>query len=253
MQPQHFIDYLKRRLAVLAIGPSTLRGIGTSGVAAAARRSLAAIELATLAVEDRRDFQDRLQEITKSVKVSLPKRGRAWGRARKAVNLFLRDVVYNADLRDHYGLQQIRPWLELPMDRQVATGLLGEDEGAGLSQWPGLKHLRPDVSRAYQTAALKVAERHRVCRVDLDVFYFRRRWLINLGPTPYGSTPGTGAASLDAVIADIPLGREFTEAEVRAEVRRRRLPERSAIGQHLRALKEREYLRRTGKGWVRLK
>jgi hypothetical protein len=70
--------------------------------------------------------------------------------------------------------------------------------------------------------------------------------------TQYGSRSGTGAASLDTVILDFPLGREFTAAEAAAQVQRRRLPERGAIREHLRALRERGFLRRTGNGWVRL-
>jgi repressor of nif and glnA expression len=70
--------------------------------------------------------------------------------------------------------------------------------------------------------------------------------------TRYGSGPGTGAASLDMVILDIPLGREFTEAEVTDEVRRRGLPERGAVGQHLRALRERGFIRKSDNGWVRI-
>jgi hypothetical protein len=69
--------------------------------------------------------------------------------------------------------------------------------------------------------------------------------------TRYGSALGTGAASLDIVVSDIPIGREFTEAEVAAEVHRRWLPERGAIGEHVRALRNRGFIRRTDNGWVR--
>jgi putative zinc finger/helix-turn-helix YgiT family protein len=170
---QTFIDRLKGRCAKLAIGPSTLRGKGTRGVAAAARLGLATIDLATLAAEDRAAFRARLREITKSLKLNLPKSGRAWGRARKAVNIFLRDVVYNADLCNRYGLCNIREWLEVPLDSQVAEGLLSEPEGASLPRWPGVKHLRPEVSKMYQAVASAVAKRYGVSRVDLDVFYWR--------------------------------------------------------------------------------
>ena len=70
--------------------------------------------------------------------------------------------------------------------------------------------------------------------------------------TRYGSGIGTGAGSIDVVVMDIPVGREFTEAEVEAEVRRRGLPDRGAKGQHLRTLKERGYIRKTDNGWARV-
>ena len=169
MPPQAFIDRLQRRCAKLAIGPSTLRGKGTSGVAAAARRSLAAIDLATLAVESQPAFQVFLRRITASLQARMPKSGRAWGRARKAVNIFLRDVTYNADLRDHYELGEIRGWLEVPLDSHVAIGLKSETEGSRLPGWPGIKHLRPEISKQYQSVAAAIAKRYGISPVDLDV------------------------------------------------------------------------------------
>lgn len=109
MPPQAFIDRLQGRCAKLAIGPSTLRGKGTTGVAAAARHHLAAIDLAEIAVKNQATFQIGLCKLTASLEARLPELGRAWGRARKAINIFLRDVTYNADLRDQYELAISRP------------------------------------------------------------------------------------------------------------------------------------------------
>ena len=69
--------------------------------------------------------------------------------------------------------------------------------------------------------------------------------------TRYGSGEGTGAASLDIVIMGIPLGREFTEAEVREEVLRRGLPERGAVKEHLRVLRGSGFIRKSDNGWIR--
>ena len=70
--------------------------------------------------------------------------------------------------------------------------------------------------------------------------------------TRYGSGEGTGAASIDIVVMDMPLGREFTEAEVVDEVRRRKLQERKAVDKHLYALRNRGFIRRSDNGWVRI-
>lgn len=70
--------------------------------------------------------------------------------------------------------------------------------------------------------------------------------------SPYGSRVTTGAGALDLVIRDIPIGREFTEAEVIDEVRRRKLPERRAVYEHLYSLQKRGHVRRSAKGWQRL-
>ena len=173
MLPRVFIDRLQGRCAKLAIGPSTLRGKGTTGVAAAVRLNLAAIDLAKLAVKSQAAFQIRLCKLTAALEARLPELGRAWGRARKALNIFLRDVTYNADLRDHYELGEIRGWLEVPLDSHVALGLRSEPEGSRLPGWPGIKHLRPEISKQYQSVAAAIAKRYGVSPVDLDVFYWR--------------------------------------------------------------------------------
>lgn len=173
MLPRVFIDRLQGRCAKLAIGPSTLRGKGTTGVAAAVRLNLAAIDLAKLAVKSQAAFQIRLCKLTAALEARLPELGRAWGRARKALNIFLRDVTYNADLRDYYGLAKIRGWLEVPLDSHVALGLKSEREGLCLPPWRGIKNLRPEISEQYQAVATAIAKRYGISPVDLDVLYWR--------------------------------------------------------------------------------
>ncbi|MEX2119394.1 MAG: hypothetical protein WD847_07355 [Pirellulales bacterium] len=168
-----FIDCLKNRVAKLAIGASTLRNQGAGGVVAAARRGLNRIDLPTFAVSNEAAFIGRLDAVTGALQSKFPKGGRSWGGARKAVNIFLRDVVYSTDLSDHFDLHGIRAWLEVPLDSQIAKALRAEREGAGLPRWPRIKHLRPEISALYQRVASKVAKRQGIKRVDLDVFYWR--------------------------------------------------------------------------------
>ena len=150
-----------------------MRGKGSGGSAVAARRGLAEIELTSLVLEDCTAFRTQLDVVTAALEAALPASGRSWGRARKVVNIFLRDVVYNVDLRDHYGLAHIRPWLEIPLDSHIAKGLHTEPEGAALPRWRGLKDLTRDHSEEFQSVALTVARRQGVSRVDLDVYYWR--------------------------------------------------------------------------------
>jgi hypothetical protein len=181
MSTAAFLDRLKDRCAELAVGPSTLRRQGASGVVDAARRGLRKIDLLTFAVADESAFRARLDEATAALQVVLdsvfPEEGRnidaRWGGARKVLNIFLRDVIYNADLIAHFNLHHVRPWLEVPLDSYVAAGLKGEPEGMRLPRWPGVKYLRREASDQYQTVASAVAERRGVTRIDLDVFYFR--------------------------------------------------------------------------------
>ena len=89
------------------------------------------------------------------------------------MNLYLRDVVYNRDLCLQFGLTRIRPWLEVPLDKDVGTALCGESEGKELPEWDSIKRLDPSTGAAYQQVAAKVAKRRKICRVDLDIYYWR--------------------------------------------------------------------------------
>ena len=173
MPTKEFISHLKNRTAKVAIGAATLRGQGAPGVIAAARKGLQDIDLATFAVRGEEAFVERLDSATLALEARFPEGGRSWGGARKAVNIFLRDAVYNTDLSAHFGLRAIRPWLEVPLDSQIAKGLRSEPEGEELPQWPGVKHLQSEDNARFQCVASAVARRKRVQRVDLDVFYFR--------------------------------------------------------------------------------
>lgn len=97
-----------------------------------------------------------------------------WGAARKFLNIFLRDVVYNRYLCDKYELMHIVPWLELPLDSQVASGLREEPGGGSLPRWKTVIGLEKADSQKFQAFATEVAARMGCERVHLDVIYWRR-------------------------------------------------------------------------------
>jgi hypothetical protein len=99
---------------------------------------------------------------------------RRWGTARKALNLFLRDVLYNRYLyEEHRFFQELEPLLELPLDSDAAQGLRQEPEGQQLEKWPKLKCLTVIISDEYQDVAQHVAVRLGFARVHLDLRYWR--------------------------------------------------------------------------------
>jgi hypothetical protein len=102
-----------------------------------------------------------------------PPEAKSWGAARKALNLFLRDAVYNHDLSHFYGLSKIRGWLEVPLDEDVGTSLCAEPEGKNLPKWLKIKTLQLLDSAQFQSIASAVATRKRMRRVDLDIYYWR--------------------------------------------------------------------------------
>jgi hypothetical protein len=70
--------------------------------------------------------------------------------------------------------------------------------------------------------------------------------------TPWGSGVNTGAGALDIVILNIPKGREFAEAEIAEEVRRRGLTVRGAVREHLDNRRKKGFVVKTPNGWRRV-
>jgi hypothetical protein len=168
-----FLSKLQRRTAQAAIGSSALRNQGAPGVISAARDGLARISLRDFSSANAATFRHLVDRATTKLVSTFPTGAKNWGAARKAVNLYLRDVVYNRDLCLQFDLARIRPWLEVPLDKDVGTALCREREGKHLPEWDSIKRLDPSSSAAFQQVAAKVSKRRRVCRVDLDIYYWR--------------------------------------------------------------------------------
>jgi hypothetical protein len=172
MTPQ-LLELLQRRLAETAIGASTLRNQGNSGVVARARRHLGTVDLRRFAVKRDTSFHAALNDQTEALRRAFPSRAKHWGTARKALNIFLRDALYNRYLSQHYGLEALESWLEVPLDRDVADGIAQSYIGR-LPRWPGVKHLRPPASSVFQQAAQQIATAAGIARVHLDIYWWRK-------------------------------------------------------------------------------
>ena len=170
-------DRLQVRTALLAIGRSTLRNQGASGLISAARRYLRELDFRDFAVTTREQFDAVLERRTKLLmKRFPPQASENWGAARKALNIFLRDAYYCYPLSVGHGLSRLEPWLEVPLDSNVYEGLTKDLNGSrSLPDWPGIKHLTPEVSAKLQAAAETIASRLKTHRVHLDVRYWRKR------------------------------------------------------------------------------
>ena len=171
---EDFIQTLQRFVATESVGPSALRNQG-KGVLGAAQGYLARLRLQSVPRSAPWLFRKWLDRRTGYLLNLLPIENRPWGAARKALNLFLRDVLNNRHLCHHYGLYPIEPWLEIPLDNAVARGLKTHAKGADLPQWPGLKGLTPPVSDRFQESAADRAMRMGIHRVQMDMYL----WLEN--------------------------------------------------------------------------
>lgn len=170
-------DRLQVRTALLAIGRSTLRNQGASGLISAARRYLREMELSDFSVASRERFNESLDRHTGLLMRRFPSGAQGnWGAARKALNIFLRDVYYCHPLNIAHRLSNLEPWLEVPLDSNVYDGLAEDLNGTQtLPDWPGVKHLTRETSDTLQAAAEVMASRLRIHRVHLDVRYWRKR------------------------------------------------------------------------------
>ena len=174
MKPDDFIKTMQCRTGVAAVGPSALRGQG-KGVLATTQSYLGAINLSKIPTSTASKYATWLNHHTGQLLNRLPIRNRPWGAARKALNLFMRDMLYNQYLNKHYSISKIEGWLELPLDSVVAKGLKQHAGHGQLPQWPGLKNLKPNISKVFQDYAAIYAIQKRIARVHLDVYL----WLEN--------------------------------------------------------------------------
>jgi len=72
-KPASFIALLHKRVASLAIGASTVRGMGPKGTAKRARKLLARVNLDRFSVNSKREFDGVLDRVTESFRRSLPR------------------------------------------------------------------------------------------------------------------------------------------------------------------------------------
>lgn len=157
-----------------AFSISILRNMGPAGTLANVRRFLKDdVDLALIGKTEPSQFSNTLDELTESLRRKLPKDAKHWGVARKCVNLFFRDALYNFYLRREFDLARFESHFEIPLDSHVGNALRGECEGAGLAPWRTVKGLTPKESAEFQAVAARVAKRKQTLRVHLDVTYWR--------------------------------------------------------------------------------
>ena len=152
-----------------------VRNMVPGGTLEIIREFLKKIDLAKISKKGPAQFPQVLNQLTEQLRREMPKGGRHWGMARKCLNLFFRDAVYNFYLRKEYHLAKFEKVLEIPLDSYVGHALRRQarDEGRDVPPWRTVKGLTPEASAKFQAFALEIAKRRRTKRVHLDVFYWR--------------------------------------------------------------------------------
>lgn len=182
MTEKIFLNQIHKRLSIISVGASALRNQGSSGIIKIAREYFYEININEFinSLDNEDVYNNFLDKHTTNLVSKFPENGKSWGGARKGINLFLREVVYNKFFSDYYQLptqynefnQKIK-FLEVPLDKDVATGIYEETELV-LPRWNSIKDLTPNLSKQYQIAALKIAAKGNFAKVNLDLKYWRR-------------------------------------------------------------------------------
>ena len=169
------IAAIHRYVAYGSVGASTVRGLRTKGVVAAARDALRTIDLQPYSSASAETFATLLDSDTEAVRVALPDGVQFWGVARKVLNIFLRGSLYNTYLSAHYGLSSLDHCYEIPLDSLSANGIRDNTETLPKPRWVGVKNVTPEINDCFQTLASEIATQRGTLRVHLDAVFWGGR------------------------------------------------------------------------------
>jgi hypothetical protein len=128
------------------------------------RQFLKKIDLEDFGKENPSQFPQMLDGLTEKLRRHMPTGARYWSTARKCLNLFFRDALYNFYLRKEYGLEKFERYMEIPLDSNVGKKLREEDKG--LPRRDAVIRLTPEVSAQFQEMATRIAKREGIARAQ---------------------------------------------------------------------------------------
>lgn len=182
MNHDDFIKQIHKRIAIVAVGGSALRNQGAAGLVDIARfyfENTIVLDDLFGFLQNESSFSQFLDKHTTGLLTKFPENGKSWGAARKGLNLFFRDLVYNKFIAEKYKLpanfQQFNDHikhLEVPLDSYVAKGLYSKSLKK-LPRWISIKELQLDKSEQYQAFALEYATDLNIARVNLDLLFWQ--------------------------------------------------------------------------------
>jgi hypothetical protein len=173
LMDQELIGWMQKRAANGAVGPSTIRGMAPAGTATTIRDYLRSVNIESFRAKSEGKFVKKLDAITEGLLAILPADAKHWGMARKCVNIFLRNCLYNRYLCSYYKLECMEEWLEIPLDSHVGKGLIRYVQNSELPTWGKVISLSREHSDQYQQAALSLAKEKGVARIHLDDWLHR--------------------------------------------------------------------------------
>lgn len=180
MTDEVFIKRMQRRIAQISVGASALRNQGAKGIIGICREYFEnTIDLKEFSSNLKTgNHKLYLDKHTSQLLDKFPENGKSWGAARKGLNLFFRDVVYNLYLANFLNIpvekeanKIVLKDLEVPLDKDVATGLMSKF--SDLPKWQSIRKLTQKESNIYQEKASEYAKDLSVPKVHLDLEFWR--------------------------------------------------------------------------------
>jgi hypothetical protein len=171
-----FDQEMQEFISITVIGPSALRNQGAKEVIKIARKFLAKIKLSLFNTNSENDYLRVLDNETEKLTNNFPNNAQNWGAARKALNLFLREIFNNKFLGRRLNIRE--EWMEIPLDNLIAKKLKKQDKLGKLPAWRGIKRLKPKDSIIFQEFAKDWASEENTTRVRLDM----RLWMSEREP-----------------------------------------------------------------------
>lgn len=177
-----FDKLILRRLSQISTGASAFRNQGASGLVRAAQgyfEHQVPVGQFVNSLSNNSHYNDFLKHHTDSLLSVLPNGAQNWGVARKGLNLFLREIVYNSFLAEKYKIPTrmsefniFAQNMEVPLDGHVAKALISKSNPL-MPSWNSLKRLTQETSDIYQLQAIIVASQMRTARINLDLKFWR--------------------------------------------------------------------------------
>ena len=104
-----------------------------------------------------------------------------WGGPRKVLNILFRSIAERDTLAAHYEVDDLKPYLEVPLDsemikflkRQMQSGGYPQTDQAGLKEWTTIKECDARRNALIQAVAADVATHVSCDRYQLDFFAWR--------------------------------------------------------------------------------
>lgn len=165
---------MHRRIANTSVGASAVRG-QPKKTAKTIRDFLEKLDLSQFKeINHEESFRNILDKITNELINKMPE-GK-FGFARKCLNIFLLEISHDTILVNEYNLDNLIPFLEVPLDNPNEKELRKEAKEKKDWNWSSISDLKPEDNEKIQAfAKYYMKKSHNLERVYFDLINWRKK------------------------------------------------------------------------------